>query len=71
MATVPAPNSRSYGPEYGLEATRRLQAGFSIVYSENDSDDAIIREEPNGRRFLVRVEPDNSITNLRELPPRD
>jgi len=48
MATVPAPNSRSYGPEYGLEATRRLEAGFSIVYSENDSDDTTSGRDPMG-----------------------
>jgi hypothetical protein len=70
VSTAPTRPSRSYGPEYGPEAIRRLEAGFSIVYSENDSDDSIIEEHADGRRFLVRVEPDSSVTNLRELPAR-
>jgi len=60
---------RSYGPEYGLEAIRRFEAGFSIVYSEKDAEHTIIEEHPDGRRFVVRLE-DESIKNVRELPPR-
>jgi hypothetical protein len=53
-----------YGPEYGMEAVRRLEAGFSIVYS---LDKVLVEEHPDGRRFAIRVEYDGSFTNLREL----
>jgi len=54
----------TYGPEYGPEAVRRLRAGHSISYSENGMH---VREDPDGRRFEIRVEEDGSATFLREL----
>ena len=69
MSTALNRPPRSYGPEYGPEAFRRLEAGFSIVYSENDSDDCIIEEHADGRRFLVSVEPDSTVTILASSRP--
>jgi len=59
-----SPPPRTYGPEYGPEAVRRLRAGYSISYSENGMH---VREDPDGRRFEIRVEEDGSATFLREL----
>ena len=40
-------------------ARSHLEAGFQIYYSEDDtSDDVIIKEYPDGRRELVRVDVD-------------
>ena len=67
ISAAPKGNSRTFGPEYGSEAVRRLEAGFSIIYSENGT---LTEEHPSGRRFAVCLGPDDSITNLRELPPK-
>ena len=55
---------RTYGPEYGLEAVRRLREGVSIVYMR---DGILIEEFPDGRRYEIRVEADDSTTVVREL----
>ena len=55
---------RSYGPEYGPEAVRRLRAGYPISYSENGLH---VQENPDGRRYEIRIEEDGSATFLREL----
>lgn len=46
----PSPKPREFGPEYGPEARRQLEAGFPIVYLE---DGILIEEQPDGRRFRV------------------
>ncbi len=58
------PPPRTYGPEYGAEAVRRLRAGFPISYLENGVH---IRENPDGRRYEIRIEDDGSATFLGEL----
>jgi hypothetical protein len=60
--------SRAYGPDYGLEAIRRLEAGYAITY-QNHADGILTKEYPNGRRFEMRVDPDGSIKQIRELAP--
>lgn len=55
---------RVYGPEYGPEAVRRLHAGYPISYRR---DGLHIQENPDGRRYEIRVERDNSTTFLRKL----
>ncbi len=62
MKNVTTP--RTYGPEYGLEALRRLQEGLSIVYMR---DGILIEEFPDGRRYEIRVEADDSTKVVREL----
>lgn len=43
----------------GAAARSHLEAGFPIYYSETDTPaDAIIKEYPDGRRELVRVDAD-------------
>jgi hypothetical protein len=59
-----SPPPRTYSPEYGPEALRRLRAAYSISYSENGLH---VREDPDGRRFEIRIEQDGSATFLREL----
>jgi hypothetical protein len=55
---------RTYGPEYGIEAVRRLRAGYPISYRDNG---IFIQEYPDGRRFEIRLENDDTTTFLREL----
>ncbi len=59
-----SPTQRTYGPEYGSEAVRRLRAGYPISYSENGMH---VQEFPDGRRYEIRVEEDGSATFMREL----
>lgn len=43
----------------GAAARSHLEAGFPIYYSDDDTpDDVIIKEYPDGRRELVRVDVD-------------
>ena len=60
----PLVGQRTFGPEYGSEAIRRLRAGLSISYLENGM---LVRETANGHRFEIRIEADGSATVLREL----
>jgi len=53
-----------YGPQYGPEAIRRLEAGLSIVYMRGG---ILIKELPDRRRFAIRSEQDGSATILSEL----
>ncbi len=53
-----------YGPQYGPEAIRRLEAGLSIIYL---TDGTLIEEFPDRRRFAIRSELDGSATMLYEL----
>jgi hypothetical protein len=62
METPRAP--RMYGPEYGPEAIRRLEAGYSICYM---LDGELVEEYPSGERYVIRVEDDGSATHLRRL----
>jgi hypothetical protein len=59
---------RTYGPEYGPEAIRRLEAGLPISYRRAG---VLIEEHPDGRRFEIRIEPDYSTTYIRELSPTE
>jgi hypothetical protein len=65
MAQLPSPGSSKYGPEYGSEAIRRLEAGFSVVY--DDEDGTLVEEFPDGRRFAIDVKPEGVIVHLREM----
>ncbi len=53
-----------YGPQYGPEAIRRLEAGLSIVYMRGG---ILTKELPDRRRFAIRSELDGSATILYEF----
>ncbi|MGH7707876.1 MAG: hypothetical protein ACREM6_08135 [Vulcanimicrobiaceae bacterium] len=50
--------------EHGIEATRRLRAGLPIAYVE---DGVLVHENPDGRRYEVRIEATGSATFVREV----
>lgn len=64
MAQSPSPGGSTYGPEYGLEAIRRLEAGYPIVYEEHGT---LTEEFPDGRRFAIRVDATGAIVHVHEL----
>ncbi len=68
ISEILALRQRIFGPEYELEAIRRLNAGYSIVY---DRDGVVTIEYPDGRRFevTVDVEANYALRYVRELTP--
>lgn len=65
-------------PEAGGEAAKgNLDAGFPIVYCEEDYPETMeeggpmIQEFPNGDRFIVTLNMDTrELTNVRQIPPK-
>jgi hypothetical protein len=49
---------------YGLEAIRRLKAGFPIVYME---DGIVVEEHPDGRRYEIGADEDARTFVVREI----
>jgi hypothetical protein len=49
---------------YGLEAIRRLKAGFPIVYMEGG---IVIEEHPDGRRYEIGADEEGRTYVVREI----
>jgi len=51
----------------GSAARDHLAAGRSICYCDSSVTDGMVREHPDGRKEVVRLEDDDSMTVLRSL----